>query len=230
MAVAESILFSRLTGRIGDIRYWNNQYHSIIAGQLTVGVQPDTIDQIRWRTAFGNSVTLWQTIPQSYRDGWLEYSKSILPHRRGYRISQTGFSAFLQVMVKAWYARSRGWIVIDPLGTPPVEPGYISCPAVVSGSLAVGSTGFRYQGRHANSETCIILYNRSAEFPPTRNRFKSPWQITQNRIRTSAQLIIMDKTGMTAGNVGFLRYRLLTVADPFRVSMTAFVRGVAIAY
>ena len=149
---------------------------------------------------------------------------------RGYRLQYNGQTAFVQALTKAWYARSRSWIGSDPLGTPPDIAGYISAPVFSPGSLAGGSTGFRYQGRHLNSETCIILYNRSAEFPPTRNRFKSPWQITQNRIRTSAQLIIMDKTGMTAGNVGFLRYRLLTLQDPFRISMTGFLRGVAVAY
>lgn len=230
MAIVLSHLFSRLSGRIGDTRFWNNQYHPIIAGQLVVGVQPDTTDQVRWRTAFSNAMSLWSSLSESERRSWGRYGQSLRRSTRGNRLQYTGRDAFLQSLVKAWYCRSRGWLGTDPLGTPPSVPGYISFPSFEPAPLSVGQTGFRFRAKHLNSETCVILYNRSAEYSPTRNRLKSPWQITNNYIRTSSQFILLSKTGMSAGNVGFIRVRLLTSADPFRVSSTQYLRGVAVAY
>ncbi|MGB6896875.1 MAG: hypothetical protein WBF37_13170 [Dehalococcoidia bacterium] len=229
MAKGLGLLFSQVRGSIGDLVFFPNQWESNVIREKVIPSDPASVDQIRWRTAFSSSIALWQSLSGSDRQGWSDYSRSLRRWRRGSRLAYAGHSGFMQSLPFAWYARSRGWLPSDPIGTPPVSPGYLSQAPCEEKLVASGLTGTRWYSLQPNPEDCLAIIWTSDEFSPTINRHKSPFNLPIRQERSQHGIIVLTKTGMTEGNVVFFRLVLISAQEPFRVSFRQFIRGVAIA-
>ena len=230
MAKGLGLLFSQVRGSIGDLVFYPNQWQSNVIREKVAPANPATTDQTRWRTAFSNAVSLWQSLSVSDRQGWSDYSRSLRRWRRGSCLSHIGFSGFMQSVPLAWYARSRGWLPSDPIGTPPLQRGYLAQDPCEEKSFSSGFTGTRWYSIQPNSEDVLAIIWVSDEFSPSINRYKGPWNQSIRQLRKKDGIIVLSKTGMTEGNVCFFRLVLVSAQEPFRVSMRQFIRGVAVAY
>jgi len=229
MAHALSTFFSRVRGSIGSFVFYPGHDHQINVRARTSPVVPGSTEVLRRRAAFANAVALWQSLSDSDRSAWNDYGMTVGRWERGSVLSYVGYTAFMQSLPLAWYARARGWLVADPIGTPPSIPGYLRTALMELKSVPSGQTGYRFQGAHKNAETCFALYHKSAEFGPSINLFKGPWARCEHFDRTTNDPIVLTTTGMTEGNVIFTKFYMLSNQEPFRISMRSIIRGVAVA-
>lgn len=230
MAVAQSHLFSRIRGSVGDLTYQQNQFATIVLKSKIVNpAYPDSTGQQNAKTSFEYAVDQWTSLSDDQRSGWEQWAKRFYLHRKLEKHKITGRLYFIKAVSFMKYLDIVYSFYPTPNFDPPVIEEPLLAPSIIALPYTGSSTrGYRYRLTNPNNYSIRIYYVASTPYNLARNRLTGPFlydnkkQVTYTALQAYARNVNMDAT--YADKCVFVRFACISEDAPYRVCEKQIVR------
>jgi len=235
MATAESILFSRIRGKLGDLVFWQNWNNAISLRSYNGSpAYPNSTGQQYVQTALTWASAQWATLSQALRDQWELYAQTVETRKPFGRSALTGRTAFIQVFSLARFLYLRFGYYSGLSFTPPSKTGFL--PSVFVEAIPYTGpppAGIQLKYTNFSSEDIRSYRVRSDVYSIARNRIEGPFNYSSGGSGIiSANSSSTVNINLSAGDIGkvvFYRNSFISRYEPLRLGLKQVTRHVITA-
>lgn len=230
MARLLSLVASAIRGSTGGLTYTANQYHPIVVRARVSPVQPLTNYQQFARMGCSNAETIWKGLTENQKRAWNTFASTVnfVGPLGSYTVP--GRTLFFGWKGLDEYLQARGVTFTSRVATAPTYAGRIPEPSILVVGPPGEGTGIRIDGVNLSSQTVHYVGMISRAFNNSRNTFKGPFDastlVTDLDIPNGSAFQI-EFTGLTAGDVHFVRIYCITSGGVINVSLATITRATA---
>lgn len=232
MARVLSHLHSIMRGSIAGVTYFANQYHQILIRARTAPVQPNTPQQTLIRSAMTGANDGWIQLTTGEHTAWANYAMltqwpgPLGPYTITGRLCYIAMKALRLFITTAGYAIPSG-----PDTAPAPLTGFYNLKNVSCAAFVVpGQTGIAVSLATEVAQDACVLYELSPPMPPTRFRFKGPWDTSLNQahIHVKNTVPIINFVNLAPDSAYFVRVKAVADDAPGRVSPEFIIRCLSV--
>lgn len=234
MASAESPIFSRMRGKIGDLITCQNWNDAISIRSYNGSPDyPDTIYQQYAKTSMTYASALWESLTDEQRQAWHNYAMTIETRKPFAKTNPTGRMAFCANLTFIKYLDLRYGLYPSPSPDPPQTTGYAKTPFTTEYvPSASGTPRIGIHWENYSNENIRVYYTVSNPFNLARNKADRPFNASisgnKNLVAGNTYNETHNLDASYIGKCCFVKHDFISNASPHRRALSLITRHIVV--